>query len=67
MEDPAIPTHEECARLARQHWEAEQDPKRKEFLFKIAQMWAELAAVKQLEKRVNEGEPAPEKTERLVG
>jgi hypothetical protein len=66
------PSHEECARVAREHWEQETDPKRKEFLGKIAQMWAELAAVKKLEKEIEDRTPAQGNCEtthdaRLVG
>jgi hypothetical protein len=67
MDEPETPTHEECARLARLHWEQETDPKHKEFLGKMAQMWAELAAVKKLEQQLNEPEVPAEETERLVG
>ncbi len=68
MDEPNTPTHEECARLALQHWEEETDPKRKEFLAKMAKMWAGLAAVKKLEQQVKEAEAVPAgDTERLVG
>ncbi len=67
MAEPNTPTHEECARLAQQHWEEETDPKRKEFLGKMAQMWAELAAAKKLEKQLNEPDAVPAETERLGG
>jgi hypothetical protein len=70
MDETNTPTHDECARLAKQHWEEETNPKRKEFLGKMAQMWAELAAVKKLETQLNEAAevamPADE-SERLVG
>jgi hypothetical protein len=67
MDEPETPTHEECARLARQHWEEETDPKRKEFLGKMAQMWTQLAAVKKLEQQLNEAQIPVDETERLVG
>ena len=67
MDQPETPSHEECARLARQHWEQETDPKRKEFLGKLAQMWAELAAVKKLETQINASETQPADNDRLVG